>query len=345
MSHTTLFTKSRFFVLLLSVLILSTFVFVATAQEELKEVKQLENTQEESAQADVPYNVSFTRKPLVTEVDGNRYTIEFTIQNDSGEDTVEVAYGAILELEQGAEESPQVIDTGEGGLVSLTPGGSEQVRFTYEAPTWLAGEYLLYAAMYESSGEQLDSGLIDEILFVGEEVLDVEILPNSCFFNYQSGSRAPFNIPRGIENNRLVSIECAVENFTGNKLTAIPQITIQKPALAGEVAYTHEETPVTLSPQNSTQISFEFPEIKSGGIYGIKLSLSGDFLSNQAFAEGFNYTAPQEASDSSHEAAQPEQQNAFVIIVTLLALVVLVAILTYKRKSKEPLPAIHNPEN
>jgi heme/copper-type cytochrome/quinol oxidase subunit 2 len=334
MLQTTLFTQLRSFLLLISVISFFTLVFVATAQEEI--------TQDESVQADVPYNVVITQKPLVIEVEDNQYTIEFTIQNNS-DISVDVVYGATLW--NGADPNQILTNAGEGRQTNLTPGNSEKVTFVYEVPAWLSGQHELQATLYATDGRLLDSESIGEIEFVQGQILDIEILQDSCFFILQDGSHTPFNKPLYTPENTPVSVQCVVVNLTEKPIVVVPQILLQKPPLIGGVAYSFEHAPVELVAQNAAPITFAMPEVTKGGAYGVQLLLGSIFVSNSVFTETLEFILAETPTDTKHTATKAEQNTVFVVIVTLLALATLLAILIYKRKSKDPLPDMHYPEN
>lgn len=323
MLHTISFTKTRLVLLVISITSLFAFMTPSFAQEEQS----------------VDEGMGIVSAHL-TSFEDNTLNIDFSIQNYDSQPSAEVYYGIEITTfsERGAGEiiAASKID----GPFILEPNSGADISFAYQIPTIPNGTYDFNLIVVDATGEKLAVGHVTTQTLQGN-LLDIEIHSNTCEYAADDKTRMHISETFTLEKGEALTVLCDVTNNTETEQTLYETATVLD-SLYGEAMDEVVGTRVVaLPPGEETQVAFNFPTPTSDGSYALRFRLINETVaSNDILTPQLVIVEP----TSSHTATNSEQNTVFVIIITLLALVVLLAVLVYMRKSKESLSEMHYPE-
>lgn len=179
---------------------------------------------------------------------------------------------------------------------------------------------------------------------VGAQEEDIEIEPptivsDSCVLNLENGTQVPFLELEINSENPPVSVACQVTNDTDHEVFLDPSITLNTALGEGEGIMLETEDNYILFPNTTSPVLFTFPENTEDTTYDIEVTLTGEFETTTLSTEN----SGKEEEDIPSPRVEATQEPGFVLyaVVSLLALLVLLAILVYRRKSESLSETLH----
>jgi len=231
----------------------------------------------------------------------NRFKVSFDVVNNSSQVQPSIKYGVFLVLENDILKYSELMPlykaeyTVDQKIYSeeITLDGNSRINRTIEyiAPSYLVGEYLLFAEAYISSGLPLGTqGVNDPIILKGSNQF-LEIVPSSCHLTIEGGDvDREYNIAEGIsidpQKEKLIGI-CKVINHFHKKIKAVPTFETYRRSPFGEKVNESQSTlgEFQFGPMKEETISFVLPVNMEPQAYDTKvfLKIGEKIVSNSIF--------------------------------------------------------------
>jgi hypothetical protein len=152
--------------------------------------------------------------------------------------------------------------------VSVAAGSPHYVAVTYEAPSYLMGEYQLFVVAANNSGLTLGIASLGTIVLTGDSQY-VEILPGSC---------APVKDVFAFGSGEMMEVSCVATNYTESPQTVFPKFNTHRYGVWGEEVLPEQidVKPVTVPSGETVELTYSFPTATIPGTYSVNLSLGDE---------------------------------------------------------------------
>jgi hypothetical protein len=325
MSYTSSFIRERVFVLL--VVFISVFSLFSLV----------------SAQEEVPENEGISIiNPQLTSFEDNTLGIQFSIKNHSLGSNIDVQYGVemLTASTRGVGQGVHMFIDSE--VISFAPGETKEFSMDYTIPPTPAGTYDFYVVVRNAEGGEMEKSLLTTQRLLDSQ-LSIEVQTKTCEYALDDQARISIKEPIVTETEGSVTIFCSVLNNTEEEQVLYQSAKVLRDATEEPETVVVGTRVVTLDPNSKTEVAFNIPTPEFTGDYQLILKLLNEnTISNEVLVGNLTNENP-----ITQTAPSGEKENTSLILpllVTILALIVLIAIFIYKRKQTQPLSETLPPE-
>ncbi len=215
---------------------------------------------------------------------GNQITVNFDLTNRVGAQP-QIKYG-IMVIQQ-VNSSTQILADEKiySDVVSLTANDQKNITVTYDAPSFLSGQYLIVVEAKNEDGFPFGSTPAGTVTFQGTGQ-SLAIVSDSCYLTVSDdASNTRYTLTQGVDVNPSEDLiaHCDVQSSFQSNTSAVPSFVTHYRDAFGAVVGTQNQDPIAFFAATTTAASFVIPKATVPQAYDAILTFldgKGNAISN-----------------------------------------------------------------
>ena len=206
-------------------------------------------------------------------------TIGLDLENQGNTPQSDIRYG--IEILKTTKEGQTLVDTFiSPEILTLTPKQLLHKEIQYQIPTYLNGEYDVWAISKTTNGLDLGLGNAGKVNLAQKQT-SLTITPDSCLLKINN-EQPTYNLAQGVDlaSNETLTLTCNAQNSSNAQLTIAPVINTFRRSQYGPLVNINYPTPenITFAPQEKKDFSIIITKPTEPQAYDAVISLNQNNL-------------------------------------------------------------------